>query len=100
MMVGVFVFLIFAACTARAGDRFRYYVFDETKTDKLDYDHAHDLTIYDLPGRLPQLMFGTEYRIYGCAQDNFSYTVESAPHSARHFVLAPQIQTYKSSPSD
>jgi hypothetical protein len=56
--------------------RFRYYVFDETKTDKLHYEHAYDFTIYDFAGRLPHLMFYTEYRIYGCAQDSFTYTVE------------------------
>lgn len=58
------------------GDRFRYYVFDETKTDKLHYEHAHDFTIYAFADPSPRLVFYTEYRIYGCAQETFTYSVE------------------------
>ena len=72
----ILTFFLLVAGTASAGDRFRYYVFDETKTAKLDYEHVHDFTIYDFAGQLPHLMFSTEYRISGCAQDRFTYTVE------------------------
>jgi hypothetical protein len=68
--------LFWTAGTVIADDSFRYYVFDETKTDKLHYEHAYDFTIYDFADPSPRLVFYTEYRIYGCAQDSFTYTTE------------------------
>ena len=68
--------LFCTTCTVIAGDRFRYYVFDETKTDKLHYEHAYDFTIYDFADPSPRLVFYTEYRIYGCTHDSFTYTTE------------------------
>jgi len=75
-MYRICAFLILAACSASGSDMFRYYVFDETKTDKLHYEQVHDFTIYDFADKLPHVMFYTAYRIYGCAQDSFTYTVE------------------------
>src|SRR6516165_7058825 len=75
-MTRIFLLLLFTACVATANDDFRYYVFDEIRTDKLHYEHGYDFTINDVPGRLPHLVFYTEYRVYGCAQETFTYTTE------------------------
>jgi hypothetical protein len=55
---------------------FRFYVFDKTKTEKLDYEYAQDITIYYFEGQKPRLVFYTEYRIYGINQIEFTYQTE------------------------
>ena len=77
-MLRLLAILFCTACTALADDWFRYYVFDTTKTGKLHYEHGYDFVISDYAsnGPSPKLSFRTEYRIYGCAQDSFTYTVE------------------------
>src|SRR5438128_10031007 len=61
---------------------FRYQVFDETKTDRVNFEFGQDLTIYD-DGELEgcpnagRVSFTTRYRIYGIAQPSFSYAEET-----------------------
>lgn len=62
------------SCLAQAD--FRFYVFDETKTDKLHYEYCQDITVYDLASREPQLVWRTEYRVYGINQGSFSFTTQ------------------------
>jgi hypothetical protein len=57
-----------------ADDGVRFYVFEETKTDTLHYEHVLDMTVYDFED--PWVRFYTEYRVYGCRQPTFSYTHE------------------------
>ena len=64
-----------ASCLAQAD--FRFYVFDEIKNDKLHFEFARDITIYDFETQDPRLVFYTEYRIYGINQDEFTFTTEN-----------------------
>lgn len=63
-----------ASCFAQAD--FRFYVFDETKTDKLRYEYCQDVTVYDFASREPRLVWYTEYRVYGINQDSFTFTTQ------------------------
>jgi len=63
-----------ANCFAQAD--FRFYVFDETKTDKLHYEYCQDVTVYDFASRGPRLVWHTEYRVYGINQDSFTFTTQ------------------------
>jgi hypothetical protein len=72
----VLLFLITCAdCRAQAD--FRFNVFDETKNDKLHFEFAQDITIYDSDSQKPRLIYSTEYSVYGINQEKFTYTTES-----------------------
>lgn len=70
------LFIIALSSVAYAQADFRYYVFDETRNDKLDLEHVHDFSIYHFTGSSPRLVYYTEHRIHGCAQNSFTYTEE------------------------
>ena len=76
-MLRLLAILFLTACSGNADDWFRYNVFDAIKTDKLHYEVGYDFSISDNAsvGPLPKLSFRTDYRIYGCAQRSFTYTV-------------------------
>ena len=78
MILRLLAILFCSASASVADDRFRYYVFDASKTDKLHYELGYDFSISDhaSEGLLPKLSFRTEYRIYGCAQRSFTYVEE------------------------
>ncbi|MFY8215850.1 MAG: hypothetical protein ACOVMP_04535 [Chthoniobacterales bacterium] len=65
------------AVTSMAQASFRFYVFDETKSDSLHFESGQDITIYDFDHRQPRLSYSTEYRVYGINQRDFSFTTES-----------------------
>jgi hypothetical protein len=65
---------ICASCFAQA--EFRFYVFDETKTDKLHYRFVQDIAIYGSGSQDPRLVYYTEYRIYGINQEFFTFTTQ------------------------
>lgn len=71
------VLLLACACPARNGRAdFRFYVHDETKTEKLHYVFVQDITISDFDSQLPRFRYSTEYRVFGINQDEFTFTTE------------------------
>lgn len=63
------------SCFAQAD--FRFYVFDETKNEKVHYKFSQDVTIYDFKSQEPRFVYSTGYQIYGINQEAFSFTTES-----------------------
>jgi hypothetical protein len=55
---------------------FRFYGFDDTKNEQLNYTFVQDITFYDWSSEDPRLMFYTEYRVSGINQKEFSFTTE------------------------
>jgi hypothetical protein len=76
-----FVLLLSSAPVVLAQADFRYYVFDETKTDHLNLEIEHDLAVYDFGDvegcpEGPRVLFWRRYRIYGVAEPTFAYKEE------------------------
>lgn len=76
MISRILLLVIGLASSVCANDGVRYYIFDETKTETLHYEHVHDVTIYDFTDPGPRLVYYTEFRVYGCKQPSFTYTTE------------------------
>ena len=77
-------------CLAHAQNKdryFRYYVFDQTKNDQIDYEFTRDCVVYWQSGP-PHMSLTTEYRIHGCAQKSFTYREEQSEYS-------PSVEQYK-----
>jgi hypothetical protein len=70
------LFSALACSSSLAQAEFRFYVFDETKNEKLHYEFAQDMTVYDFDSQLPRFVYYTEYRVYGINQDQFTFTTE------------------------
>jgi hypothetical protein len=79
--VSLYLPIILLTCRADfafAQADFRYQVFDETKTDHMNFEFGQDLVIYD-DGELKgcpnqgRVSFTNQYRIFGVAQPSFSY---------------------------
>ncbi|MDP0491425.1 MAG: hypothetical protein Q7Q71_10280 [Verrucomicrobiota bacterium JB023] len=70
------LFFALTCCGCFAQADFRFYVFDETKNDKLHYEFAQDITVYDFESQLPRFVYYTEYRVYGINQDELTFTTE------------------------
>ena len=76
-----FVLLLSSAPTVLAQADFRYYVFDETKTDQLNLEVEHNFAVHDHGGgedcpEGPRVLYWRRYRIYGVAQPSFTYIEE------------------------
>jgi hypothetical protein len=76
-----FILLLSSAPVVLAQADFRYYVFDETKTDHLNLETEYDLAVYDFGDvegcrEGPRVLFWRRYRIYGVAQPTFAYKEE------------------------
>lgn len=75
---------------AWAGD-FRFYVFDETRTERLHYETSQDFSLRSGPdGKGATLSYRTAFRLRGIGQSRFQYqtvsgTAEVAPQDAEAF---------------
>jgi len=74
LKIALFSALTLSSAPAQAD--FRFYVFDETKNEKLHYEFAQDITVYDFESQLPRFVYSTGYRVYGINQDQFTFTTE------------------------
>ena len=77
----IFFLIATGARVVLAQADFSYEVFDETKTDRVNFEFGQDLTVYDFGDvegcpKGPRVHFSTQYRIYGVAEPSFSYTEE------------------------
>jgi hypothetical protein len=76
-----FLLLLSSAPVALAQADFRYYVFDETKTDQLNQEVEHNFVVRDhgdVEGcpEGPWVLYWRRYRIYGVAQPSLTYSTE------------------------
>ena len=81
MRARILIFLIATAlpCFGQKLDPdrfFRYYVFDQTKTEALDYEFARDCSVYVFGGQQPRMSYCTEHRVAGCNQKSYTYQDE------------------------
>jgi hypothetical protein len=78
----IFLFLVLSSAPiVLAQADFRYYVFDETKTDQLNLELEQDFAVYDFGdvegcSEGARVSFSRRYRIYGIAQRSFACVEE------------------------
>lgn len=101
---GIFFFLVLSSAPlVLAQADFRYYVFDETKTDQLNLEIEHDLAVYDSGDgegcpEGPRVLFWRRYRLYGVAQPSFTYREELFDKSVSRAAYEAFLQEVRKEP--
>lgn len=99
----LFVSVLSGAPVALAQADFRYYVFDETKTEHLNLEVEHNFAVHDhgdveVCPEGPRVLFWRRYRIYGVAQSSFTYDEEQFDQRVSRAAYEAFLQEMRNEP--